>query len=103
MTVKQTAAIASGAALIVSGTVLGLLWRFGVWCYMQVGQTDLRVIVWPSSVMLTSGWCKYFARNPDHHVFRCNQLLVVHRHRVAVARFAPSDETGSFAEQINKS
>jgi hypothetical protein len=57
MTVKQTAAIASGAALIVSGTVLGLLWRFGVWCYMQVGQTDLRVILWPSSQMLTAGWC----------------------------------------------
>jgi hypothetical protein len=57
MTVKQTAAIASGAALIVSGTVLGLLWRFGVWRYMQVGGTDLRVILWPSSQMLIVGWC----------------------------------------------
>jgi len=54
---QQTAAIASGAALIVSGTVLGLLWRFGVWRYMQVGGTDLRVILWPSSQMLTAGWC----------------------------------------------
>lgn len=57
MTVKQTATIASGAALIVSGTILGLLWRFGVWRYMQLGHTDLRVILWPSSVMLTVGWC----------------------------------------------
>jgi hypothetical protein len=57
MTVKQTAMIAGGAALIVSGTVLGLLWRFGVWQYMLLGHTDLRVIMWPSSVMLTVGWC----------------------------------------------
>jgi len=57
MTVKQTVAIAGGAALIVSGVVSGLLWRFGVWQYMLLGHTDLRVILWPSSVMLTAGWC----------------------------------------------
>ena len=43
--------------MIVPGTVLGLLWRFGVWRYMQLGHTDLRVVLWPSSVMLTVGWC----------------------------------------------
>ena len=57
MTVKQTIATAGGAALIVSGIVLGLLWRYGVWRYMVIGHTDLRVILWPSSVMLTVGWC----------------------------------------------
>ena len=57
MTVRQTAAVGGAVALIVSGTVLFLLRRFGVWRLMRVGSTDLRIVLWPSSVMLTSGWC----------------------------------------------
>ncbi len=57
MTVRRTAMRAASAALVVSGTVLGLLWRFGEWDIVQIGHTDLRVILWPSSAMLTVGWC----------------------------------------------
>jgi len=57
MTVGRTVMLGAIAALVVSGTVLGLLWRFGVWEYMLFGHTDLRVIFWPSSVMLTVAWC----------------------------------------------
>jgi hypothetical protein len=56
MNVRQTAATGGAIGLIVSGTVLVLLWRFGVWRLMTIGSTDLRVVLWPSSVMLTSGW-----------------------------------------------
>jgi hypothetical protein len=56
MTVRRTVVVAATAALVVSGTVLGLLWRFGVWEYMLLGHTDVRVIFWPSSVILTVGW-----------------------------------------------
>ena len=37
------------------------------------------------------GAVQHLARNPDHHVFGCDQLLVVYRNRAAVARFAPLD------------
>jgi hypothetical protein len=57
MTVRQTGAIGRAVGLIVSGAVLALLWRFGVWRLMRIGSTDLRVVLWPSSVMLTVGWC----------------------------------------------
>jgi hypothetical protein len=57
MTIRQTAVAGGIAALLVSGTVLTFLWRFGVWRIMQIGHTDLRVVLWPSSVMLTGGWC----------------------------------------------
>jgi hypothetical protein len=57
MGTKQTAIIGSAIALSVCGTVLGLLWRYGIWEIMVLGKTDLRVIVWPSSMMITVGWC----------------------------------------------
>jgi hypothetical protein len=57
MSTRQTAIIAGATALMVSGTVLGLLWRYGVWEIMALGKTDLRVILWPSSIMITVGWC----------------------------------------------
>lgn len=57
MSTKQTAVIAGVAALIVPGVVLTLLWRYGIWEIMVPGNTDLRVILWPSSVMITVGWC----------------------------------------------
>jgi hypothetical protein len=56
MTVRQTAVVGGTVGLIVSETVLVLLWRFGVWRLMRVASTDLRVVVWPSSVILTAGW-----------------------------------------------
>jgi hypothetical protein len=57
MSTKQTAIIASAVALTVCGIVLGLLWRYGIWEIMVLGKTDVRVILWPSSIMITLGWC----------------------------------------------
>lgn len=57
MTVRQTAVVGGTVGLIVSAAVLVLLGSFGVWHLMRVGSTDLRVMVWPSSAMLTAGWC----------------------------------------------
>jgi hypothetical protein len=57
MSRKQTAIIASAVALTVCVTVLGLLWRYGIWEIMALGKTDVRVILWPSSIMITVGWC----------------------------------------------
>jgi hypothetical protein len=57
MSTRQTAILACVAALIVSGTVLALLWRYGIWEIMALGNTDLRLILWPSSIMITVGWC----------------------------------------------
>jgi hypothetical protein len=57
MTVRRTVMLAATAALVVSGAVLGLLWRLGIWEYMLFGRTDLRVIFWPSSSMLPLEWC----------------------------------------------
>jgi hypothetical protein len=56
MSVRQTAVLASGVALLVCGTVLVLLWRLGIWEYLLLGRTDLRVIFWPSSVMVPIHW-----------------------------------------------
>jgi hypothetical protein len=49
--------IAGTAALMVAATVLALLWRFGIWRIVAVSNTDLRAVLWPSSVMITVGWC----------------------------------------------
>jgi hypothetical protein len=57
VTIGRTVTVAGIAALVVSGTVLGLLVRFGIWKYMLFGRIDLRLIVWPSSVMLPLDWC----------------------------------------------
>ncbi len=57
MTLRRTVMLAAVAALVVSGTVLGLLAWLGIWEYMLFGRTDLRVILWPSSVMLPMEWC----------------------------------------------
>jgi hypothetical protein len=57
MSTKQIAIIASAVAFTVCGTVLGLLWEYGIWEIMLLGRTDVRVILWPSSIMITVGWC----------------------------------------------
>jgi hypothetical protein len=56
MSTRQTAIIASAVALIVCGTFLDLLWSYGIWEIMLFGKTDVRVILWPSSIMMTVGW-----------------------------------------------
>jgi len=56
MTTRQAAAVGGSVGLIISAAVLVLLGRFGVWHLTSIGNTDLRVILWPSSVMLTIGW-----------------------------------------------
>jgi hypothetical protein len=57
MSTKQTAMIAGTVGLTVCVTVLGLLLRYGIWEIMVLGKTDVRVILWPSSIMITVGWC----------------------------------------------
>ena len=56
MSTKQIAIIASAVAFTVCGTVLGLLWEYGIWEIMVLGKTDVRVILWPSSIMISVGW-----------------------------------------------
>lgn len=56
MTVRQTAITGGITGLLVSGAVLMLFWLFGVWRIHRIGTTDLRAVLWPSSVMLTAGW-----------------------------------------------
>jgi hypothetical protein len=55
MTMRQTVATGGGVGLAISGVVLALLWRYGIWQVM-VGRTDLRAVLWPSSVMVPVTW-----------------------------------------------
>jgi hypothetical protein len=56
MTVRQTVAIGGGIGLAVPVIVLVLLWRYGI-IQIMFGNVDLRAVLWPSSIMLTVGWC----------------------------------------------
>ncbi|GEM_PF-2744074 len=56
MTVRQTVAVGGAVGLAISGIVLALLGRYGIWQIM-LGNTDLRALLWPSSVMLPLNWC----------------------------------------------
>ena len=44
------------AGLIPPAIILTLLYRYGIWEIM-LGRTDLRLILWPFSVMLPLNWC----------------------------------------------
>jgi hypothetical protein len=55
MTVRQTVATGGAVGLAISGVVLVLLWRYGIWRIM-LGRTDLRTVLWPSSVMVPVAW-----------------------------------------------
>ena len=55
MTPRQVLFIGVGVGFCVSLAVLALLW-FGVAGVLNVGQTDLMYIFWPSAQMLTVGW-----------------------------------------------
>jgi|SRR5690348_7457406 hypothetical protein len=57
MTVRQTVVAGGVVGLAVSVVVLTLLWRYGVWEIM-LGNIDLRVVLWPSSVMVPVTWSR---------------------------------------------
>ena len=52
---KQVALVGVVVGLIVSASVLALIW-FGVAGVLRSGHTDLMLLLWPSSVMLVTGW-----------------------------------------------
>jgi hypothetical protein len=56
MTLRKTLALGGGLGLVPPVIVLALLWRYGVFEIM-LGSIDLRAVLWPSSVMLTTRWC----------------------------------------------
>ncbi len=56
LTKKRTAIVGGIVGLVVCITILVLLDLYGVWYLFPIGHSDLRVILWPSSVMLTVGW-----------------------------------------------
>jgi hypothetical protein len=56
MTLRQTAVVGGCLGLTVSIGILILLWSYGIWEIM-FRDVDLRAALWPSSVMLTAGWC----------------------------------------------
>lgn len=56
MTSRKTLALGGALGLVPPVIVLALLWRYGLFEIM-LGSIDLRTVLWPSSVMLTTGWC----------------------------------------------
>jgi hypothetical protein len=56
MTVRQAVIAGGSLGLTVPALVLALLWRYGIWEIM-LGDTDLRKMLWPSSVIMMVGWC----------------------------------------------
>ena len=56
MSVRQAVLTGGAVGLGVSATVLALFWRYGVWQIM-FGKTDLRTLLWPSSVLMRLDWC----------------------------------------------
>lgn len=56
MTMRSTATLGSAVGLIAPTIVLMLLWRYGIWEIM-FRSIDLRAVLWPSSIMLSEGWC----------------------------------------------
>ncbi len=55
MTTRQVLIVGGIVGLLLSSTVLALLW-FGVAGVLVVGKTDLMYVFWPSSVMLLTSW-----------------------------------------------
>ncbi len=56
MTLRRTSVVGGMLGLVSPLVVLALLWRYGVFEIM-VANIDLRTVLWPSSFMLTAGWC----------------------------------------------
>jgi hypothetical protein len=55
MGMKLATMLGVAIGLMVSGSVLALLW-FGVSGVLEVGHTDLMYVLWPSSLVLVGGW-----------------------------------------------
>jgi len=56
VTTRQVAIVGGIVGLIVSVAVLIVLW-FGVLGALRFAGTNLAHVLWPSSLMLTRGWC----------------------------------------------
>ena len=52
---RLVAGLGAAIGLLVSGSVLALMW-FGVSGVLRTGNTDLMYVFWPSSVALVVGW-----------------------------------------------
>jgi hypothetical protein len=81
---KLVACLGAAIGLLVSGSVLALMW-FGVSGVLRTGNTDLMYVFWPSSVV-SRRMAHYSARNSYHNFLGCNELLDVFRNRTSVAR-----------------
>ena len=55
MHLKLVALLGAAIGLVVSGSVLALMW-FGVSGVLYVGNTDLMYVLWPASLVLVGGW-----------------------------------------------
>jgi len=55
MTTRKVLIVGGVVGLLVSSSVLALLW-FGVAGVLGIGKTNLMYVFWPSSVMLVTGW-----------------------------------------------
>jgi hypothetical protein len=53
---KRAAIVGAIVGFLVCSAILILLYFYGVWYLCPIGRTDLRAILWPSSIMLTVGW-----------------------------------------------
>lgn len=56
ITKKQAVIVGGFLGLVPPVIILALLGFYRVWYIMPIGGTDLRVIFWPFSIMLTVGW-----------------------------------------------
>lgn len=59
MKAKNSAIVGATIALMVSVSVLSLMW-YGVSGVLRLRNLDLTGAFWPSSLMLTTGWCSSF-------------------------------------------
>jgi hypothetical protein len=57
MTKRNVVLLGGCVGLVGPFVVIALMSFYGVWEIMKIGPTDLRVILWPFSVMLIGGWC----------------------------------------------
>jgi hypothetical protein len=57
VTLRRSAIIGAAVGLTVSMAILSLLWVH-MWGILVLRQVNIRHIFWPSSVMLTSDWCR---------------------------------------------
>lgn len=56
---KHSAIVGATVALMVSASILSLMW-YGVSGVVRLRNLDLTIVFWPSSLMLTTGWRSSF-------------------------------------------